>query len=365
MISTDRPHSIAMVVPCAFPGNYGTPAAIREMSEALADRGHRVHVVTYPFADDAVGDKVRVWRVPYWRKRKVVYVGPSFEKLILDLLLLLKLCRVIRREKVEIIHAHAYEGALIGFLARLITGRPMVYHAHNLMADELHTYGFLKSKAIVQTAARLLDWLVPILPDRIITITRELRDRVVARGIAPERVAYVPAGVDTKIFDHGDPERFRRRYSLGSRPVVMYTGTNNAYQRIDYLLRAFRVVLENEPAAVLMVVSGLSEEADLPANQALARSLGIAESVIWVDSQKFADLPDYLALASVTVVPRPEVPGYPIKLVNYMAAGTPIVCFEGAAKEVRHLHDALLVPDHDWRQMGNAIIKLLREREDS
>src|ERR1700737_4792771 len=124
MISTDRPHSIAMVVPCAFPGNYGTPAAIREICEALVDRGHRVHVVTYPFADDAVGDKVRVWRVPYWRKRKVVYVGPSFEKLILDLLLLLKLCRVIRREKVEIIHAHAYEGALIGFLARLITGRP-------------------------------------------------------------------------------------------------------------------------------------------------------------------------------------------------------------------------------------------------
>ena len=40
-------YSIAMIAPCPFPANYGTPGAIREMCEALSARGHRIHVVTY------------------------------------------------------------------------------------------------------------------------------------------------------------------------------------------------------------------------------------------------------------------------------------------------------------------------------
>jgi len=42
--------SIAMVAACPFPANFGTPAAIREMSEELARRGHSIRVVTYPLS---------------------------------------------------------------------------------------------------------------------------------------------------------------------------------------------------------------------------------------------------------------------------------------------------------------------------
>ncbi len=44
-----------------------------------------------------------------------------------------------------------------------------------------------------------------------------------------------------------------------------------------------------------------------------------------------------------------------------MMAAKPIVCFAGAAKGVRHLHDAFIVPDHDWEKMGEAIVALLRD----
>ena len=74
-------------------------------------------------------------------------------------------------------------------------------------------------------------------------------------------------------------------------------------------------------------------------------------------------MPDYLALAAVAVMSRPDVPGHPIKLLNYMAAAKPIVCFTGAAKGVHHLHDAYLVPDHDWSKLGEGIITLLEDRE--
>jgi glycosyltransferase involved in cell wall biosynthesis len=83
--------------------------------------------------------------------------------------------------------------------------------------------------------------------------------------------------------------------------------------------------------------------------------------VIFAGPHTLEELPHYLALAAVTVVPRPECPGHPIKLVNYMMAGKAIVCFTGAAKGVTHMHDAFLVPDHDWEKMGEAIVTLMRD----
>ena len=58
-----RRYSIAMVAACPFPANQGTPAAIREMSEELARRGHTVRVVTYPLSDNTPISGVAIDRV--------------------------------------------------------------------------------------------------------------------------------------------------------------------------------------------------------------------------------------------------------------------------------------------------------------
>ena len=356
-------HPVVMVAACPFPANYGTPGAIREMSETLAILGHPVHIVTYPFGEDLPVEHAKLWRPWYWRKAAGVCAGPSMEKLLLDLLVLIKLCRVIRRERIEIIHAHNYEGVLIGFAAKLITGRPLIYNAVSLMSDELPLYRFVRPAFLARLVAALLDAFVVKVPDRFIAITAELRDVFLSRGVAPERVTYIPLGVWTRMFEHSNPAPLRLRHGVGQRPVIMYTGINSPFQRIDYLLQAFSLVLREEPAALLMVVSPLRHDPDLGANRDLAHKLGVGDSVIWVEDQSLAELPDYLAMALVAVISRPEVPGHPLKLLNYMAAAKPIVCFNGAAKGVRHMHDAYLVPDHDWRQMGQAILTLLRDRE--
>lgn len=112
-----------------------------------------------------------------------------------------------------------------------------------------------------------------------------------------------------------------------------------------------------------MVVSPLKHDRDIAANRALAESLGILSSIIWVEGQTLVELPDYLAMASVAVISRPNIPGHPIKLLNYMAAGKAIVCFAGAAKGVRHMHDAYVVPDHDVHEMSRGIVAMLRDSE--
>ncbi|MGH7843511.1 MAG: glycosyltransferase family 4 protein [Candidatus Binataceae bacterium] len=353
---------IAMVAACPFPGNFGSSASIRELSKILADRGYEVHVVTYPTGDDRLPvGKAHVWRTRYWGKKRQEFTGPAWQKLILDLLMVFKLIRVIRREKIDVIHAHNYEGVLIGVIAKLFTGRPLVYQAVNLMADELPSYNFIRPAFIARRLATMLDQLVPRLPDFVIVISKELESYFRLRGFGPDRMALIPPGVFPAMFAHPDPQRIRDHFSLGVRKVLMYTGVSNVFQRIDYLLKVFKTVLVREPAAVLMVVSPLSGEADLVRNQAFASSLGISDSIIWVEGQALADLPDYLAAANVVVIPRPDIPGYPLKLLNAMAAGKPTVCFAGAAKGVAHLRDAFVVPDHDLDAMGHGILTLLRD----
>jgi 1,2-diacylglycerol 3-alpha-glucosyltransferase len=356
-------YSIAMVAACPFPANYGSPAAIRELSETLAEMGHDIHVVTYPYGEDLPLGPAKLHRISHGNAKRSSHVGPSKEKPWLDFLLLLELRRVIHREKIEIIHAHNYEGGLVGVAAKFLTRRPLIYNSVNLMSDELHTYGFIKPAFLAKWIAGALDWFMPIFPDHIIAVTQELYNWMIRHGVKPARLTMVPCGIKSEMFAGADPEKFRNAYPIGNRPLVMYAGINSAFQRVDHLLRAFKVVLQEEPTALLMVLSPITGEPDLAANQALAKELGIAENVIFAGPHTLEDLPHYLAMATVTVVPRPECPGHPIKLLNYMMSAKPTVCFAGAAKGVRHLHDSLIVPDHDWQQMGASIVTLLRDPE--
>src|SRR5260370_42560270 len=84
-------YSIAMVAACPFPANHGTPAAIREMSEELARRGHTVRGVTYPLSDNIPISGVGIDRVCQLEFNRVVNVAPSYHRLIFDFLLIFKL----------------------------------------------------------------------------------------------------------------------------------------------------------------------------------------------------------------------------------------------------------------------------------
>ncbi|HEY1769861.1 MAG TPA: glycosyltransferase family 4 protein [Chthoniobacterales bacterium] len=356
-------YSIAMVAACPFPANHGSAASIREMSDTLTDMGHKVHIVSYPIGQEDIRVRsAKVHRTGPFRPETNAKVGPSADKFVLDFKLLRLLCRVIREEQVDIIHAHNYEGALVGILAKWITRRPLLYNAVNLMTDELAGYKFIRPAFLAHGLARALDWFIPIFPDHITAVSPELKAWFVEHGVPEQKIDMVPAGIEPELFDNPEPEKFRSRHAINGRPVVMYTGVLNAFQRIDYLLQSFAVTLRDEPSALLLIVSPLVSADHEREWKALAAKLGIADSIVWIAPHALEDLPSYLALADVTVVSRPECPGHPVKLLNYMLAGKPIVCFEGAAKGVRHLHDAFIVPNGDCEGLGRGITNLLRDR---
>jgi glycosyltransferase involved in cell wall biosynthesis len=359
-----RPLQIAMVAASPFPANHGTPAGVRETAEAIAQKGHVVHLVTYHFGHGKAPQGVRIVRIPNLGFGRKIVVGPTWQKPVLDLLMVLTLCRVIRRDDIDLIHAHNYEGALIGFVAKLLTRRRLIYNAVNTMSDELPTYNFLKPQRLATGLAQCLDRYVPRLADRVIAISDELGQFLRGRGVRSDHLHVIPLGVDSRAFQdipQGQCQAFRARHGIDDRPLVMYTGILDRFQRLDYLLQGMRLVVDRLPEARLMLVANVATVEDLRQCRQMVTALELEQHVAIVTHRSFLEIPLFLAAADITVVPRPQCPGFPVKLLNYMAAGKPIVVFEGSAKGLQHMHSALVVPDHNWQALGHGMLALLQD----
>lgn len=361
--SSPRKLSILMVAACPFPANYGSPAAIKEVSEGMADLGYDVHIVTYPYGDEMPVRGAKIHRISSFGFSHQVSVGPALHKPVLDLLMVFKACHLIWKYKCDIIHAHNYEGQLVGICAKLITERPLLYNAVNSMTDELSSYDFIKPAFVARWLATFLDWFVPKFSDYILTLTTELLELLAAKGAPRERMVCVPAGVWPEMFQHANPERFRDILRLRDKRVVLYTGTLDRFQRLDILLRAFARLGPEFSDTVLLLVCPFTKDTLRRELEALATELRIADRLRWVDQHPLEDLPDYLVLGDVAVVPRPHSSGQPIKLLNYMGTARPIVAAAGGAKGIRHLHDGFICRDEDVDHMAEGLSLLLTDRK--
>jgi len=348
--------TVAMVAPCAFPANHGTPAAIKELSEALAKRGHRIEVVTYPVFDEGIPfENVAIHRGPTIRAhRRPLGVGPSWRRLGYDAGLVSTLVRIIHVTGAQLMHAHNFEGVLAAYPARLLTGRPLIYNAINSMVDELPTYNLIRPKAVVNTLAKTLDRWVPRMADHVIADTRQLYDFILSRGVPAERVNVVPSGVKVAMFSGLDGRECRRRLGLEGKRVVIYTGTFDFFQGVNRLIAAFSKVASKCPESVLLLVGGTVTAQRSQLYRQTASELGIGSRVV-ITSCGLSEVPSYLAAADVAVVPRvsPTAGGIPTKLLNYMAAGKAIVCHRSSGAFLVHRESAWLAgPDPEEFAQG-------------
>jgi 1,2-diacylglycerol 3-alpha-glucosyltransferase len=351
-------YSIAMVAACPFPANHGTPAAIKEMSEELARRGHLIRVVTYPLSDDIPVAGIEINRVGHVGRNREVNVGPSYQRLAFDAMLAIKLFQIVRRHEVDVIHAHNYEAMLIGGVVGRLTGVPVIYNAINTMISELPSYNFFRPRVLATGLAKLLDYVVPRMADKIIADTEELRSFILDQGVEPERVITIHSGVRPEMFQAGDGARVRERFAVGDAPLILYTGTFDGFQGLDYLMAAFRIVHDREPTARLLLLSSTITRAHRAKYETMARDLGFA-SRFTIASSTLDELPDFLAAANVAVVPRPNSPGIPTKLLNYMAAGNAIVSFKQSATILQHKVTAFLVEPATAENFAQGILHVL------
>ncbi len=352
-----RPKRVAVVAACPYPTLQGSQVLVRHLTKGLAARGHRVVVVAYAEGLEDVLDGIpirRIVRIPGIRASRS---GPQASKLVLDLALLWTLIGVLRRERIELVHAHNYEGALVGLVASKLVGVPLIYHSHNALAEELPTYFRWRiTRTMARAFGAVVDRMVPRRADHCIAICRELVDFLRARGVEEGAIRMIAPGSSLEEFpvrSATEASAIRARFRFGTRPILLYTGNLDGYQNVELLLASIARVRVAVPEALLVIATHASR-GELP-----AALRGAIEGVEVLRTADFATIRDLLTVADVALLPRHEWSGFPMKLLNYMAAGKPVVVSAGSAKAIRHGLNGWVVSDGRPEAYARAIVDLL------
>jgi glycosyltransferase involved in cell wall biosynthesis len=348
---------IAMVAACPFPFGRGTPIRIQRQAEALAARGHEVHVATYFLGTAEPVAGVSVHRTPRLPMYRTTSPGPTYQKLLaLDPMLVATLFRLLHTRRIDIIHAHHYEGLLVARAARAFSRIPLVYDAHTMLGSELGFFRLGLPRRLTVALGEQLDRRLPKLADHVISVTETIRERLVRGGVVPDaRICVIGNGVELEQFRaHVQPP-----WAADAPKRVVFTGNLAPYQGLDVLLQAFAAASSKRQDIRLQIVT----DSDFSTYEQTARELGIRDLVEIVPAPTFAGLPALLETAHVAANPRVEADGMPVKLLNYMAAGKPIVSFAGSAPGLIHGDTAWLIGGGDPMAFGQGILDVLEDPE--
>ena len=322
---------IGMLAACPYPSWQGTQVFIRHLATALQRRGHAVDVACFGGAAPGLP-----WPPSTFAARHPdvgLRSGPRSRRLLANLALWRLANRLLSARHWQLIHAHGLEALSLALALGRRHGLPVLYQAHSAMNEELPTYfasGWAKRLAAISGAA--LEAALPRRADRVLVFNPEHAQILQRRGVQPARLQILPVGLDAAELRPPSGElaaQARRRLAarLGPGPRVLYAGNPDGYQNLGLLWAAFAVLRQRLPAAQLLIGS------PHPA-AAFANSLAGAPSRVgirFVPCRDLDTLRSLLHLADLGVCTRTLRSGAPIKVLNYLAAGLPVVaCSAGA-----------------------------------
>jgi len=235
-----------------------------------------------------------------------------------------------------------------------VNGLPSIelkYHYPGLDAD-------LVSKIKEQEIATLH------LSDAIICPSNVTRDYIASLGLNRKLVTVIPNGVSASDFS---PSPLPMRD--GRIPVLLYIGTLADWQGLDIVIKALPKILAQQTVRLHIVGRGRSRQRKMLSKQ--IRKLGVEGSVIVQPAIPHHEIPALIAESDICIAPlglndRNVTQGAcPIKLLEYMAAGRPLLASNMpiVRELVREDMDALLFSPSDPDDLARQVLILLNDFE--
>lgn len=284
------------------------------------------------------------------RAAGVRYFPLGFES-IRDLRVIPAIARLLRRERIDILHAHLWDANLVGVLAGRLARTPTIVAHEHTWSYEGQPVRVLTDRFIVSRGATAM--VCVSLEDRrkMIEVERipAQRIHVVTNGIPPLPEPSSGADVRAELGIRADAQ------VLGAVAVL------REQKRLDVLIRALGV-LEHRLADPHLVVAG--DDAGVGNRRRLeefAASLGLAGRVHLIGRRN--DIADVLAAFDVACLSS-DYEGMPLSVMEYMAAGKPIVATRvgGVPEIIDDGVEGLLVPRRDPEAFAAAVERLLLDR---
>jgi glycosyltransferase involved in cell wall biosynthesis len=259
----------------------------------------------------------------------------------------LRLVRLVRRWKPDLIHSHMVHANLLGRLIRLLAPVPaLIQTIHSVYEGGPH----------LMAGYRLTNRLV----DRVTVVSQAAADRCIRERVVPESLLRViPNGVDVGLFESvGRSRREYLRHELGLDREFVWLAVGRFETPKDYptMLRAFARVRERNSEVVLLLVGRGSLQQE---TESLARSLDLGGSVRFLGVRH--DIPEIMSAAEGYVMSS-EWEGMPMVLLEAAGAALPIVTTDvgGNGQVVQDPETGFLIRPSSPEDLAGAMLRLMR-----
>ncbi len=259
--------------------------------------------------------------------------------------------KIIREEKIQILHLASYKSHFIGRLAALKRGVRTVVHFHDSVKMPFHI--------------RLLQMSVSGKTDAAVAASKYIIDYAVKDyGLSSGIISVLNNPINIGEFNRPHPGFRDSLYrELGLSPekkLIAVIGRLDIIKGQDHMIRAMPMILEKDESAVLLLAG---EGRKYTEYRALAEKLGVSAAVRFAGHRN--DIPRLLSAVELVAVPSVHREAGPFSAMEAAAAGKPVVIYDIAdgSGVVRDGYNGIVVPAGDIKGLAEAVACLLGDRE--
>ena len=328
----------------------GVALGLRRLRQAAVAAGHDLRLVSWGDGDHLFVDDDGVVRVPALARHRLA----DYAQMEFGLPHLPSLVNYLVENRIDLVQCSTPGPVgLMGFFAARLAGIPVVGQFHTDLPEYCTRItgdpmtGALMGKAV--------GWFYGAM-DRVFVPSLAVAQRVAQLGVAADKVARLPRGIDLELFrpSRRDPHAFAP-FGLNGEPKVLYVGRLSREKSLDALIDGFALARAAVPEARLVIVG------DGPYAGALAARA--AGRVLFLGERTGDELATLMASSDVFVSPS-ETETFGNTVVEAQASGLPVVvASRGAARE--NMIDevtGLVVDARAPRDLATAIQGLLTDR---
>jgi len=336
----DRPITILQVLPKLDTG--GAERVVIEICEAVSRAGHRALIACNGggLTQAALRAGAQIITLPLATKSPLGMRRNAT-----------RLVKLIRSEKVDLIHAHSRAPAWSALWAARRTGIPFVTTYHGAYSENFvlkRRYNAVMAKG-----------------DRVIAVSAFIGDMVQARhGTGDDRLRIIPGGVDVGKFDPAAVlgDRVRRlardwRLEIGA-PTILLPGRLTSWKGQKLLISALPLLRHND-AVVVLVGADQGRVAYTKSLIGHAEALGVADRLRIVGHSE--DMPAAMMLADIVVNASTDPEAFGRTIIEAQAMGRMVIAADhgGARESIQHEHTGLLFPPGNAAALAAAIDRVL------
>ena len=269
----------------------------------------------------------------------------------------------------DILHAHS---PVLNAVAALRVARrrtlPLVYEIRAFWEDAAVGNGTGREGTLRYRAIQALESWAVRRADAVVVICEGLKQDLLHRGIAADKIMVSPNGVDLDLFGDPPPRNAELARTLGieGANVIGFIGSFYDYEGLDDLIAAMPALQAQRPNTHLLLVGGGPKEAQLRA-QSLA--LPSAANIHFVGRVPHDQVDQYYSLIDILAYPRKKMRltdlVTPLKPLEAMAQRRLVAASDvGGHREL--IEDGVtgtLFPPDNPAAIAHALAKLLEQPE--